>query len=70
VNAIWEPPGGLLARQREQPGLRTVYENLLTKLHDHFEAGPADPEPDADTETEPTDPDSGAHPGDAETDPK
>jgi hypothetical protein len=40
VNATWEHPGGLFARQGEQLAIRTLYEGLLTKLHDYFEAGP------------------------------
>jgi hypothetical protein len=37
VNATWEHPGGLFTRQSEQLALRTLYEGLLTKLHDYFE---------------------------------
>ena len=59
VLASWPGPDGLsrlLTRSRQQLALRTIYEDILTRLHEHFEparsgkAGQAEPQ-----DTEPQD---------------
>lgn len=60
VNATWDHAGGLFTRQSEQLGMRSIYESLLTKLHDHFEVeSAAEPEP---RDTGPDDGEAGAGP--------
>jgi hypothetical protein len=81
VDATWTGPDGLrktMARPKQQLAIRTVYEGLLTELHDMFEPEPppidadeddtAEPEkPDAEpTATEPEQPDSTEHPNKSE----
>jgi hypothetical protein len=63
VLASWPGPDGLtrlLTRSRQQLALRTIYEDILTRLHEHFEparsgkAGQGEAEPQ-DTEARETD---------------
>jgi hypothetical protein len=60
VLASWPGPdglSGLLTRSRQQLALRTIYEDILTRLHEHFEparrgkTGP-EPEPAADIQAD------------------
>ena len=74
VDVTWDHPGGLFARQAEQFAIRAIYEDLLTKLHDHFEvdeAGQVSDETDPDAAdpdaADPDAPDPDA--ADPETDP-
>jgi hypothetical protein len=50
VDVTWEQTGGMFARQREQLALRTLYETLLTNLHEYFEPDPDEDDEDPDTE--------------------
>jgi hypothetical protein len=56
VLASWPAPDGLsrvLTRSRQQLALRTIYEDILTRLHEHFEppkTGKTEPGTEADVE--------------------
>ncbi|HWN35280.1 MAG TPA: hypothetical protein VNP03_21180 [Pseudonocardia sp.] len=59
VLASWPGPDGLsqvLTRSRQQLALRTIYEDILTRLHEHFEppkpSRTGTPEPETATEPE------------------
>lgn len=71
VDATWTGPDGLrktMARPKQQLAIRTVYEGLLTELHDMFEPEPPpidadEDEPDtAEPDTEKADPDEAEQP--------
>jgi hypothetical protein len=71
VLASWPAPDGLsrlLTRSRQQLALRTIYEDLLTRLHEHFEPPKSSrtgtPEPETATEPEEA---TAQEPADADT---
>lgn len=58
VLANWPGPDGLsrlLTRSRQQLALRTIYEDILTRLHEHFERAQDGETAEAEPEGEPSD---------------